>query len=152
MCNAINPLNNPNLGGASISIALSLSTGLGVGQPGAQAYAGPQGSFAQGGCVGPGGFGGLSGCGCGPNPNALANNLGGGPQNAFQAGFQQGMMAAKMRKLRRKLHRLMAQMGGAPGMSGPGFGGPGFGTPGFGGPGFPGAFGAIPGTFPGRLF
>ncbi len=79
----------------------------------------------------------MSGNCCGaPNGNAMCNNFGGGPQNAFQAGFKQGMMAAKMKKLMRKMHRLMAQMsqmGGAGGCGGPGFGGPNFGGGCFGG-------------------
>ena len=150
---------------AAISIAISLSSGLGVPQfPGgamAQAYAGPNGAFAQAGAVpggfgfpgafpgngagafaGPGGFGSFSPCGCNQNFGAMANNFGGpgAAQNPFQAGFQQGMIAAKMKKLMRKMHRLMAQMN----QMGGGFGGPG--GLAFGGPG---SFGGFPGGFPG---
>jgi len=130
---------NPNQGNqAAISIAISFSQGLNGpgGLPQAQAFAGPNGAFAQAGPGGPGGLGSLCGCGTNHNMGAFANNFGGpqGPQNpqqaAFQQGFQQGQMAAKMKRLMRKLHRLMSQMGGGP----QGFGGPqSFGTP-FGGP------------------
>ena len=129
----VNKVNQNQQAGASISIAMSLTSGLG-GFPGggAQAFAGPDGAFAQAG--GPGGLGSFANAGCGcPNSNAMAGNFGqspcggpgqGGPQNAFQAGFQQGQMAAKMKKLMRKMHKLMAQMGGGmqgmPGMNGPG--------------------------------
>ena len=144
----INPMNNLVGGGPSLSIAMTLSTGLGVGGNQAQAYAGPQGAFAQAG--GPGSFGSMnSNCCAGPNGNAMCNNFGGGQQNAFQAGFKQGMMAAKMKKLMRKMHRLMAQMSqmggaggcGGPGLGGPNFGGGCFGGGGFGNPGFGGGFG-----------
>lgn len=122
--------------GLSISIAMSLSNGLGVpGFPGAgaQAFAGPNGAFAQAG--GPGGLGSFCPACGGPNANALAGNFGGpqGPQNPFQAGFQQGMMAGKMKKLMRKMRKLMHQMqqlSGGAGLGGPGFGPSPFGAPG----------------------
>lgn len=120
---------------AAISIAISFSQGLNNGPGGlplAQAFAGPEGAFAQAGQGGPGGLGSLCGCGHNHNMGAFQNNFG-GPQNpaqaGFQAGFQQGQMAAKMQRLMRKLHRLMAQMGGG------GFGGPqAFGPQSFGAP------------------
>lgn len=118
--------NNQNPGQTAISIAISLSSGLGDCNFGPQANA-----FAGGGMpmfagpVAPGGLGSFCGCPCGHNMGAMNNNFG-GPQDPFQAGFQQGMMQAKMQRLMRKMHRLMAQMnGGMPG--GPGgyaFGGP----------------------------
>lgn len=135
----VHKVNQPQNQGASISIAMSLTQGLGN-AGGAQAFAGPNGAFAQaGGGCGCGGLGSFAGP-QGPNGNALAGNFG-GPQNpqqaGFQAGFQQGQKAAKIKRLMGKIRRLMSQMGG--GMQGPG--GPGFGGPGFGGPGFNPGFG-----------
>jgi hypothetical protein len=112
-------------GGASLSIAMSLSSGLGVGNNIAQAFAGPNGAQAFAGNPA-GGFGSLNSCGCGNHTNALAGNFGAqnpfgpqnGAQNPFQAGFQQGMQASKMQKLMKKMKRLqakMAQLGGFPG-------------------------------------
>jgi len=107
----VHKVNQPQNQGASISIAMSLTQGLGN-AGGAQAFAGPNGAFAQAG--NPGGLGSFAGGPQGPNGNALAGNFG-GPQNpqqaGFQAGFQQGKKAAKMRKLMGKLRRLMSQMG-----------------------------------------
>ena len=107
----VNKVNPNQAAGASISIAMSLSTGLGAGNNLAQAAAGPNGAFAQAG--GPGGLGSFAQAGAlGPNGNALAGNFGqspcgcGGPKSPFQAGFQQGQMAGKMKKLMRSIQIL----------------------------------------------
>jgi hypothetical protein len=140
----VNHIRNQQGSSANISIAMSLSSGLNsLGGGGAQAFAGPNGAFAQAGnaVAQAGQFGGLQpfgggGCGCHGGPN-LANSF--GPQNPYQAGFQQGAKMAKLQRLQRRLAREMAQLqgGGVPGLGfgGPGalgLGGSGFGVPGLG--------------------
>jgi hypothetical protein len=118
----VNGVHGNNAGQAAISIAISLSNGLNN-AGGAQAFAGPNGAFAQAG--GPGGlnFGNISGgCGCGRhNFNALGNNF--APQNPYQAGMQDGFRQAKMQGLMQKMFALMSEMqslgGGGPMGGGP---------------------------------
>jgi hypothetical protein len=135
-----------------ISIAISLTQGLG-GSGGAQPFAGAaaggfgaQASAGFGAPSGLGGFQGQGGCGCSPNMGAVANNFG-GPQNAFQAGYQQGMragrQAAKKQKMMRKLAMLLKQLGGMGGCGcGPSPLGQVPGLP-FGGPGAVPSFGRL---------
>lgn len=161
--------------GAAISIAISLSAGLGVpGFPGggfAEAMAGPNGAFAQAGGVpslgfpgafpgngaaafaGPGGAfaqaGGPGGFGsfspCGCNQNFGAMANNFGGPGAAQNPFQAGFQQGMLAAKMKRLMRKMHRLMAQMNQ----LGGGGFGGPGgmaFGGPG---SFGGFPGGFPG---